>query len=113
MELLADGTLIAPSPDDAELAGWAKALGHPARIQILRILARAQTCHCGEIVQEVPLAQSTVSQHLRVLKDAGLIEGETDGPRSCYCLNAATLRRVRAGLDGLLGTSGDAAGCCR
>lgn len=81
---------------DEELAMLAKALGHPARVRIVRLLARQETCVCGAIVDEVGLAQSTVSQHLKVLKDAGIIQGEIDGPRVCYCLNPATSRRLKA-----------------
>lgn len=81
---------------DEELALLAKAVGHPARVQILRLLARRTTCVCGDIVDELPLAQSTVSQHLKVLKEAGLIRGEIDGPRVCYCLEPRNLRRFRA-----------------
>jgi len=81
---------------DAELALLTKAVGHPARVQILRLLARRETCICGDIVDEVPLAQSTVSQHLKVLKKAGLIRGEVDGPRVCYCIEPRSLRRLRA-----------------
>src|SRR5512147_1839880 len=71
---------------DEELATLAKALGHPARVQIVRLLVRREACICGDIVDELPLAQSTVSQHLKVLKEAGLIRGEIDGPRVCYCV---------------------------
>ena len=69
------------------LADFAKALSHPARIAILKVLAQKNECICGEIVEVLPLAQSTVSQHLKELKNAGLIEGTVDGPRSCYCIN--------------------------
>ena len=69
------------------LAAFAKAMAHPARIAILKVLAQKNECLCGEIVDILPLAQSTVSQHLKELKIAGLITGETDGPRSCYCIN--------------------------
>jgi ArsR family transcriptional regulator len=69
------------------LAAFAKALSHPARIAILSVLAKRNECMCGELVDVLPLAQSTVSQHLKELKQAGLITGETDGPRSCYCIN--------------------------
>lgn len=101
------------TPDiDLELAAWARALSHPARIAILRVLAQRQTCLCGEIVEVLPLAQSTVSQHLKVLREAGLITGETDGPRSCYCLAADTLRRIRAELDQLFGSLEGACDCC-
>lgn len=73
--------------DEQELADWAKALAHPARIAILKELARRQTCICGEIVEVLPLAQSTVSQHLKELLQAGLIRGTVDGVKSCYCIN--------------------------
>ena len=86
---------------DADLAALAKAIGHPARVQILRILVRRTSCVCGDIVQELPLAQSTVSQHLKILKDAGLIRGEVDGPRMCYCIEPRTLRRLKALVGGL------------
>jgi len=81
---------------DEELARLAKALGHPARVQIMRLLVRREACICGDIVDELPLAQSTVSQHLKVLKDAGLIKGEIDGPRVCYCVAPRMLRRLKA-----------------
>lgn len=81
---------------DEELAALAKAVGHPARVQILRLLVRREACICGDIVEELPLAQSTVSQHLKVLKDVGLIRGEIDGPRVCYCVEPRTLRRLKA-----------------
>jgi len=83
--------------DDEELAVLAKALGHPARVQIVRfLLAQGEgTCVCGDICEEIPLAQSTVSQHLKMLKEAGLITGEVDGPRMCYSINKARLARCR------------------
>jgi ArsR family transcriptional regulator len=81
---------------DEELAALAKAVGHPARVQILRLLVRRETCICGDIVDELPLAQSTVSQHLKVLKEAGLVRGEIDGPRVCYCVEPRILRRLKA-----------------
>jgi ArsR family transcriptional regulator len=81
---------------DEELAALAKALGHPARVQILRLLVRRETCICGDIVDELPLAQSTVSQHLKVLKEAGLVRGEIDGPRVCYCVEPRAMRRLKA-----------------
>lgn len=80
---------------DEELAGLAKALAHPARVAILRQLAEEGACVCGRIVSALPLAQATVSQHLKVLKDAGFVQGEIDGPRVCYCLEPKTLRRLR------------------
>lgn len=72
---------------EQSLAAFAKAISHPARIAILNVLAKRNECICGEIVEVLPLAQSTVSQHLKELKSAGLITGETDGPRSCYCID--------------------------
>jgi ArsR family transcriptional regulator, arsenate/arsenite/antimonite-responsive transcriptional repressor len=81
---------------DALLALLARALGHPARVAILRLLIRKDACICGEIVDELPLAQSTVSQHLKQLKEAGLIRGEVDGPRVCYCIEPATLAQLKA-----------------
>lgn len=86
---------------DAELAALGKAIGHPARVQILRILVRRTTCVCGDIVEEMPLAQSTVSQHLKILKQAGLIRGEVSGPRTCYCIEPRALRRLKALIGGL------------
>jgi ArsR family transcriptional regulator, arsenate/arsenite/antimonite-responsive transcriptional repressor len=72
---------------EQELSAFAKALSHPARIAILSQLAKKNECICGELVEVLPLAQSTVSQHLKELKNAGLIDGTIDGPRSCYCIN--------------------------
>ncbi len=81
---------------DEELAQLSKALGHPARVQIVRLLSRRESCICGEIAGEFSLAQSTISQHLKILKEAGLIRGEVDGPRTCYCLDPRALRRLRS-----------------
>ena len=72
---------------EQDLANFAKAMSHPARIAILKVLAQRNECMCGEIVEVLPLAQSTVSQHLKELRTAGLITGTIDGPRSCYCIN--------------------------
>jgi ArsR family transcriptional regulator len=77
---------------DTRISRIAKALAHPARVAILRQLARRNECVCGHIVDVIPLAQSTVSQHLKELRDAGLIRGEIDGPRSCYCINTKAVR---------------------
>jgi DNA-binding HxlR family transcriptional regulator len=75
------------------LARLAKALGHPARVAIIRLLLTRESCLCGEIVDELPLAQSTVSQHLEQLKEAGLIRGELDPPRVCYCVDPGAVRQ--------------------
>ncbi len=79
--------------DEQELAELAKALAHPARIAILKELAKRNTCICGEIVEVLPLAQSTVSQHLKELQQAGLIQGTVEGVKSCYCINRATFQK--------------------
>ncbi len=79
----------------AELAGFAKALGHPARVEIVRFLLARDSCMCGDLVDHLPLAQSTVSQHLRILKEAGLIQGAIDGPRVCYCVAPRALARFQ------------------
>ena len=81
---------------DARLAELARALSHPARVAIVRHLATRGTCVCGQIVDVLPLAQATVSQHLKILKEAGLVQGEVDGPRTCYCVNPETVRRFQA-----------------
>ena len=86
---------------DIELAALAKAIAHPARIKIMRLLARRDGCICGDIVDGLDLAQSTVSQHLKMLKDAGLIRGDIDGPRVCYCIEPRVLRRLRALIGGI------------
>jgi ArsR family transcriptional regulator len=86
---------------DAELALLSKALGHPARLQILRILTHRETCVCGDLVGAIELAQSTISQHLKVLKEAGLIQGTVSGPATCYCVNQRGLRRLKALVCGL------------
>jgi DNA-binding transcriptional ArsR family regulator len=88
-------THLAPVQSEEEangtLARFAKALGHPTRVAIMRLLIQRQSCICGEIVDELPIAQSTVSRHLAHLKDAGLIRGEIDGPRVCYCIEPQAL----------------------
>ncbi len=73
--------------DMIKLSEFAKALSHPARIAILQTIAEKKECICGEIVEVIPLAQSTVSQHLKDLKDVGFIQGDIDGAKSCYCIN--------------------------
>jgi len=84
-----------PSASDRETARLARAIGHPARVAIVRLLAAKGECNCGVLVDELPLAQSTVSQHLKALKDAGLVQGEVDGPRVCYCIEPAALARLK------------------
>ncbi len=83
------------SDADDELARLAKAIGHPARVRILRLLSRKEARVCSQIVDELPLAQSTVSEHLRILKEAGLVRCSQDGPRVGYCINFDGLRRLK------------------
>ncbi len=84
------------SSSDAEMARLARALGHRSRVRILRCLASGRSCTCGDLVTQVAQAQSTVSQHLKVLKDAGLIQVKLDPPHVCHCsLNAAVLQRFK------------------
>jgi ArsR family transcriptional regulator len=80
---------------DEELVLLSSALGHPARLAIIKFLKKRKACVCGEIVKILPLAQSTVSQHLKVLKNAGWINGEVAGPSVCYCLNFEILERFK------------------
>ncbi len=97
--------------DEQALAELAKALAHPARIAILKEVARRQTCICGEIVEVLPLAQSTVSQHLKELLQAGLITGTVDGVKSCYCINRKTFQRFEQMLNSFFKFTGDQT-CC-
>ena len=97
--------------DDERLATLAKALGHPARLKILLLLARTPGCIGGDIVQAVGLAQSTVSEHLRILKAAGVIEGQIDPPRVCYALAPGALAPLAALVAALDAASADPA-CC-
>lgn len=94
---------MAPPLDDAaadeQVAAFAKALAHPVRVRILRMLARRDARMCAEIVDELPLAQSTVSEHLRVLREAGLVCTREDGVRTGYCIEPAALQRLKVLLD--------------
>ena len=99
--------------DEIRLAAWAKAVAHPARIAILKVVAERNTCICGEIVDELPLAQATVSQHLKALKEAGFVQGEIEGPRTCYCLDWDELQRYHEAVGDLFDQmSRAAASCC-
>lgn len=90
---------LKPTRDERRIATLAKALGHPARVRILATLAATGACQTGSLVDRLPLAQSTISEHLRILREARLIKGEIDGPRTCYCVDAAVLQELRAALD--------------
>jgi DNA-binding transcriptional ArsR family regulator len=94
-----------------ELAALTKALAHPARIAILQFLASQKSCICGDIVNELPLSQSTVSQHLRELKSVGLIKGEVEGPSVCYCIDESVWQRAKVLLADLF-RKYDPKNCC-
>jgi ArsR family transcriptional regulator len=81
---------------DASLSAYARALGHPARVAIVRMLIQGGECVCGDLVSRLPLAQATVSQHLKVLKEAGLIRGTIDPPRVCYCIDPEAVRKLQS-----------------
>lgn len=87
---------VAGPAADEELAAFAKALGHPVRVRILRMLARKDARMCSHIVDELPLAQSTVSEHLRILRSAGLVQVNDAGPRTGYCIVPSALKRLKA-----------------
>jgi DNA-binding transcriptional ArsR family regulator len=98
------GLLTAPGEGpaaDAELAAFAKAIAHPTRVRILRMLAKKEARMCSHIVDELPLAQSTVSEHLRVLRNAGLVEANENGPRVSYCIVLSALKRMKALLEAM------------
>lgn len=94
------------------LAKYAKALGHPARVAILELLAKRQSCVCGDIVDELPLSQSTVSQHLKELKEAGLIQGEIDGAKVCYCIDPKEWKAAQVSLNQLFDSYKGGSSCC-
>jgi len=87
------------SDDDKRIARWLKALAHPARLSIVRLLAERDECVCGEIVDDLPLAQSTVSQHLKALKEAGIVQGTVEGRSTCYCLDPRVLSDLEGDLE--------------
>jgi len=98
---------------ELDIAQLAKALGHPTRVRMLRMLLSHDACYCGELVDEVGLAQATTSQHLKVLKDAGLIVGQIEGPRTCYCPNSERLAELHALIGAMLAEAVevDTSGC--
>jgi ArsR family transcriptional regulator len=93
------------------LALMAKAIGHPARIAILEHLFKIEACVCGDIVDEIGLAQATISQHLKALKEAGLIKGNTEGAKVCYCVDPANINELNKLLSGFF-KSGCSTVCC-
>ena len=100
------------SVKENRLAKYAKALGHPARVAILKLLAGKQSCICGDIVDELPLSQSTVSQHLKELKEAGLIQGEIEGAKVCYCIDAKEWKLAQSWINQLFDSYKGGNGCC-
>ena len=97
--------------NENRLAKYAKALAHPARIAIINLLATKATCQCGDIVDELPLSQSTVSQHLKELKEAGLVKGEIEGAKVCYCIDEKNWLRAQKLVSDLF-ESYDGQNCC-
>jgi len=83
--------VIEQTEAEARTVTMLRAIAHPARFRIVKLLAARQECVCGDLVDELPLAQSTVSEHLKVLKDAGVVRGNIDGPNTCYCLEPEAL----------------------
>ena len=100
------------SVKENRLARYGKALGHPARVAILKLLASKATCQCGDIVDELPLSQSTVSQHLKELKDAGLIKGSIDGAKVCYCIDKREWRSAQVWINQLFDSYRDCRESC-
>lgn len=94
------------------IAQYAKALGHPARVAIVQLLLKKQACICGDIVDELPLSQSTVSQHLKELKNVGIIKGEIEGVSTCYCMDEKVWKEVQTHLGGFLNTAVVNKDCC-
>ncbi len=103
---------IALQDTDQSLVQLFRALGHPARLRIVHLLAQRKACICGEIVGELPLAQATVSQHLKVLKQAGLITGQIEGPTVCYCLAPGALSSLARAVAQLAADAGEEKACC-
>lgn len=95
-----------------KLAQMMKALGHPARIAILQHLIKAQACICGDLVEELGLAQATISQHLKELKNVGLIQGTIEGTSVCYCINPKVWQQYRKNFDAFFVTFSLKSDCC-
>ena len=97
--------IINYSEEELLIAKFAKALSHPARVAIIKLLLQKQSCVCGDIVEDLPIAQSTVSQHLKELKESGLIKGNIDGASICYCVDTDVLQKANDILYKVLGAS--------
>jgi len=98
--------------DQNKIAMLAKALAHPARIAILQYLMQQKSCICGDIVDELPLAQATVSQHLKELKAAGIIQGDISGTKTCYCISAAGWNTLKSYFGSFLNAYSGEQQCC-
>jgi ArsR family transcriptional regulator, arsenate/arsenite/antimonite-responsive transcriptional repressor len=98
--------------DNEQLARFAKAMGHPARITILQFLASMDSCYFGDIHNELPIAKATVSQHLKELKDAGLIQGEIETPKVKYCINRENWEKAQAYFEGFFQNCKEKTSCC-
>lgn len=94
------------------IAKLTKALGHPARIAILEIILKRNACICGELVEELPLSQSTISQHLKELKEAGIIKGEIEGTSVCYCIDEKVWKEAQKALNKMFDTFKGDKNCC-
>lgn len=97
---------------DNKIARYSKALAHPARVAILQLLIKKQTCICGDIVNELPLSQSTVSQHLKELKEAGIIKGDIEGAKVCYCIDEQEWENAKTYLTNFFGAFTNKNKCC-
>ncbi|MFM6970095.1 MAG: ArsR/SmtB family transcription factor [Sediminibacterium sp.] len=97
--------IINYSEEELLIAKFAKALSHPARVAIISLLLQKQSCVCGDIVEDLPIAQSTVSQHLKELKESGLIKGNIDGASICYCIDTDVLQKANNILSKVLSAS--------
>jgi predicted transcriptional regulator len=95
-----------------QLANTLKALGHPARIAIIEYLLEKQTCICGDIVNELPLSQPTISQHLKELKNVNIIQGSIEGNSICYCLNLETFQKIEKYIQLIINTQNLTKSCC-
>jgi ArsR family transcriptional regulator, arsenate/arsenite/antimonite-responsive transcriptional repressor len=98
--------------DNEQLARFAKAMGHPARITILQFLASLDSCYFGDIHHELPIAKATVSQHLKELKDAGLIQGEIEPPKVKYCINRENWEKAQASFETFFVAAKERTSCC-
>lgn len=94
------------------IAKLAKAIGHPARVAILEVLLKRNACICGDLVEELPLSQSTVSQHLKELKEAGLIKGDIEGTSICYCIDEKVWKEAQESLNLMFNAYKSSGSCC-